>query len=187
MLGKLSELDVAFFESVNAGLGSKSFDGFMRFLSDEKLWVACSVILLVYAIARKSSIISKYLAVLGIAVFISDMVSFRILKPLFERKRPCYQLEHVRLVSDSCGSEFGFPSNHAANGFAMAMSLHLYTRRRWAISFYPIAIVVGFTRVYLGVHFPFDVLFGFLVGLISGYCAVKIFGRLESLYLHFKT
>ena len=182
MLAELLKLDVAFFESINTGLGFEVFDGIMRFLTDEKLWVICCLLLAVYAFVRKSLILQKYLGVLAIAVCISDMVSFRVLKPWFERERPCYQLDKVRLVSDSCGSQYGFPSNHAANGFAIAVSFHWFTRKRSALWLYPLAIFVGFTRVYLGVHFPFDVLFGFAVGLVSGLLGVLIFKSLETLF-----
>ncbi|MFK7824712.1 MAG: phosphatase PAP2 family protein [Oligoflexales bacterium] len=182
MLAELTKFDIACFEIINTGLGSTSFDGVMRFFSDEKIWIACSILLLIYAFIRKSAVLKKFCAVLAIAVLISDMVCFRVLKPWFKRQRPCYQLENVRLVSDSCGSEFGFPSNHAANGFAIAVSLHWFVRQRWILTLYPLAIFVGITRVYLGVHFPFDVLFGFFVGLASGLLAVQVFAGLELLY-----
>ena len=186
MLEALVKLDLAIFQSINTGLGNDALDGLMRFLSDEKLWVFSSLMLFVYAFTSKSTVLKKYCGVLAIAVFISDMVSFRVLKPWFQRQRPCYQVEDVRLVSDSCGSEYGFPSNHAANGFAIAVSFHWFIRKRWALSLYPVAVIVGLTRVYLGVHFPFDVLFGFSVGLIGGLLAVQIFRLLEILYERYK-
>ena len=182
MRSELIRFDTVFFELINTRFGNDLLDGPMRFVSDEKFWIVCSLLFLIYAFVSKSIIFKRYCAVMAIAVFVSDMVSFRVLKPWFERQRPCYQLENVRLVSDSCGSQYGFPSNHAANGFAIATSLHVFTRKRWALGFYLLAIFVGFTRVYLGVHFPFDVLFGFSVGLVSGFMAVKVFNSLGPVY-----
>lgn len=99
------------------------------------------------------------------AVGIADAVGAQ-LKHLVERLRPCVTLPDVHLLGD-CGRLFGFPSNHAINTAAMAAFLHaLYPRTGW-IS-WPIVGMVGIARVYTGVHYPGDVMGGWLVGGIMG-------------------
>lgn len=99
------------------------------------------------------------------AVGIADAMGAQ-LKHLVERLRPCVSLPDVHLLGD-CGRLFGFPSNHAINTAAMAAFLHaLYPKTGW-IS-WPIVFLVGVARVYTGVHYPGDVLGGWLVGGIMG-------------------
>lgn len=99
------------------------------------------------------------------AVGIADAIGAQ-LKHLVERLRPCVTLSDVHLLGD-CGRLFGFPSNHAINTAAMAAFLHaLYPRTGW-IS-WPIVALVGLARVYTGVHYPGDVMGGWLVGAIMG-------------------
>lgn len=99
------------------------------------------------------------------AVGIADAIGAQ-LKHLVERLRPCVILPDVQLLGD-CGRLFGFPSNHAINTAAMAAFLHaLYPKTGW-IS-WPIVGLVGLARVYTGVHYPGDVVGGWLIGGIMG-------------------
>ena len=99
------------------------------------------------------------------AVGIADAIGAQ-LKHLVERLRPCVTLPDVHLLGD-CGRLFGFPSNHAINTAAMAAFLHaLYPKTGWVS--WPIVALVGVARVYTGVHYPGDVVGGWLVGGIMG-------------------
>jgi undecaprenyl-diphosphatase len=105
---------------------------------------------------------------LGIAIGTTDAMTYQVLKPSFDRLRPCYlEPEATRLVVESCGSDLGFPSNHAANAMAAAVAGALtWRRRRLNIFLFGTASLVGLSRIYLGVHFPGDVLGGFVVGAL---------------------
>jgi undecaprenyl-diphosphatase len=99
-------------------------------------------------------------------ITLSDQISASVLKPLFGRIRPCHDLDFVRLLVN-CGGKLAFPSSHATNisGAAMVFSLIYHKGARY---FWFIALIVGYSRVYVGVHYPGDVLFGFFLGsLIS--------------------
>jgi undecaprenyl-diphosphatase len=99
------------------------------------------------------------------AVGIADAIGAQ-LKHLVERLRPCVTLPDVHLLGD-CGRLFGFPSNHAINTAAMAAFLQaLYPKTGWVS--WPIVVLVGLARVYTGVHYPGDVMGGWLVGGIMG-------------------
>jgi undecaprenyl-diphosphatase len=91
-------------------------------------------------------------------------MSASVFKPFFERLRPCHSLDEVRLLVN-CGGKYGFPSSHATNisGFAMLFSI-IYSR--YWYWFWLIAVLIGFSRIYVGVHYPGDVLFGYVIGIL---------------------
>lgn len=108
-----------------------------------------------------------FLFALLLAPAASDVIGSKILKPGFDRPRPDVAGLHVNLKSPHFGGR-SFPSNHAANMFAVATFLSLVFRKYvWA--FFAMAAIVGYSRIYVGVHYPLDVLGGALVGLTTGY------------------
>ena len=139
---------------------------------------------------------------LGIALcfLIADRTSVYI-KYLVCRPRPCHALEGVRMFRTSCGGEYGFVSSHAANVFALAMFLVLRYRKiltrsrllhnvlphnRYHHHLFPIlmflwAVVVAYSRPYLGKHYPGDVICGGLLGLAIGMIVFLIMQLIEKL------
>ena len=108
---------------------------------------------------------SKFvLAILIVSIFISDQISSQFLKNIFMRLRPCNNLDDVRLLV-SCGSGFSFPSSHATNAFTVSILLSAFYKN-FRNHFIILAFLVGYSRIYVGVHYPFDVIFGFVIGFI---------------------
>jgi undecaprenyl-diphosphatase len=114
----------------------------------------------------------------------SDYMSSSVLKPIFNRPRPYDTLSHVRihgyqgnwivtpeLEEPIVGRSQSFPSSHATNIFAAALFLTYYFRRWWPF-FYTLAFLVAYSRIYLGVHYPTDTIFGAIVGTLCGLLAV---------------
>ncbi len=103
----------------------------------------------------------------------TDFVTYRVFKPFFKRARPPAVETEIQLKTDRYAG-YGFPSNHAANNFAGAVFLsHCYPALR--VVYYSVAALIAFSRVYVGVHYPLDVVFGSFLGLIFGLCFFKIF------------
>lgn len=161
----LYQIDVNLFRLINGTAGGM-LDPLMLLLSSRALWIICGIVAFMMALFRRNRRLVLGLLFVTLTLGFADFFTYTFLKPGFSRDRPCYHLENVNLVQTSCGSQFGFPSNHAANGMAAAVAAGLYFgfKRTWFLLL--VAVVVGYTRIYLGVHFPFDILFGFLAGSI---------------------
>ena len=128
-----------------------------------------------------------WLVLIGVAVAIllADRITSGLMKPLFLRLRPSHEpaLEGLlHLVNDYRGGAYGFASSHAANTMGVAFFFYMLFRNvtRWISMMFIWAIIMSYTRIYLGVHYPGDILIGALVGILSGYAGFKVFRALQS-------
>lgn len=170
----LLHLDRTIFRFFNQTVANSFFDVFFPFITEEDHFIIPLLIIwlgLVIFGGKRGRIAA---IVILVATGTADAIAAQLLKPLVGRLRPCHQLEHVRLLVN-CGGKFGFVSNHAANMFAsMTVLGYFYRSYRWY--FWILAGLVAFSRIYVGVHFPADVLFGamFGFGVAYGYLAILL-------------
>ena len=108
----------------------------------------------------------------ALAVSISDFLG-ATLKELIARDRPCHVLSHVKDIAN-CSNSFSFPSNHAVNSFTFATIVTL-AYKNLTFLLYVSALLIGYSRIYLGVHYPTDVLSGALLGILIGFLGYKYF------------
>lgn len=130
-------------------------------------WVLFPFLILLIIKTSKSFWWSRLLMII-VGILLSDMIGHRVFKPNFERPRPIYEATlagKVRYVGEAHG--YSFPSNHAMNMFLSATLLSLFYRRKFWL-FYSIAGLVAYSRVYLGVHYPSDIISGALFGTLLG-------------------
>lgn len=111
----------------------------------------------------------------AISIAVTDPLSSRVLKAIFHRERPCH-LVHTPHLLAGCSDSWSFPSSHAVNIFSEATVLAIIYPKSapWAYLF---ALLVGVSRVYIGVHYPFDVLGGAIIGILVGVAIVRWLGR----------
>jgi len=185
MLDSLLQSDKELFLFLN-GLGKTGWDGFWMGLSDK--WMALPLYLLLFILSYKSLGPKKLLLLLvavALLITVSDQLS-NFFKYGIQRPRPCFEAgiqEQIRLVKGYCGGKFGFYSAHASNTMAVAVffiSL-LGSRYRFLAPVLLLwAVLVAYSRIYIGVHYPLDVLGGAMAGFLLGW----LFARLYSLALN---
>jgi len=165
MLDWLIEIDTALFIFINMTIANPVTDFIMPiFTNDSFLRILYGIsigCLLVFG--RKRFIWVVVLSL--IVVTLTDQTASAWLKPLFERIRPCKVMEVHLLVN--CGAGLSFPSSHATNVFGQALFFGLLYRK-YCLYFLIFAALVGISRVFVGVHYPFDVLAGAVIGGIEG-------------------
>ncbi|MAR40346.1 MAG: hypothetical protein CMD22_06820 [Flavobacteriales bacterium] len=161
---KLQNTDEYLFRLINS-TGWEQIDPLMILISSKWLWIPLYIFILYKIYKKFPESFTKILLSLGLLVFLADFGSVHLFKEVFERARPCHFLEGVRIV-DECGGPFGFISSHASNSFSIVFFVVLLLRSKksffWLFSW---AVLIGFSRVYLGVHYPFDILGGMFWGL----------------------
>lgn len=185
----LLRFDTELFYLINTGLTTHFLDIFMPYVTQKfnffgvSALVAAALMLIVGGKKERWAIV-----ILILAVFSADFLAAGF-KHLFGRIRPCHALEGVRLLA-GCGGSFSFPSGHATN-ITAAMVFLTARYRKYAPVFLPVAFIISYSRVYVGVHYPLDVAGGALLGAavaIAFYEAGKLaagnrrFGRLRQYY-----
>lgn len=167
-------MDTSLFFFINKDMQNAVLDAALPFITDRAKFLY--VLLAVIPIFKKprKGLLVFILCLIGIAA--SDS-SGNILKHAFERPRPCQVLESVRLLS-GCGRSFSMPSNHAVNAFAFAVIFGFFFRIA-AIPSLSLAVLVGLSRIYIGVHYPSDVIAGALWGSTVGFIVILLYLRLS--------
>jgi undecaprenyl-diphosphatase len=171
VLDRLAQVDRALFEILNGRWQNPFFDAIMPVLSDERKFKPIFLIvflgLMIFGKAK-----GRWAAAMVIPLLaLSDQTSSNLLKHAFERVRPCHVLANVHLLA-GCSGSWSMPSSHAANSAAAAVHFLLFYPR-WRLPLAVLGFAIGYSRVYVGVHYPADVLVGFAVGTA---CAFVIQG-----------
>jgi len=184
ILSGLAEIDSKLFLLLN-GMHNRFFDPVMYWASNRWIWVPfyAWVLYRIYKLSGKKTVTIIILTALLIAS--SDQLSNSIVKNTVQRPRPCHETSlegKVHLVNNHCGGEYGFVSSHAANCFALFSFLFLLVRSKDKMLIQLLAawaIVVSYSRIYLGAHYPGDVICGMALGIILGKIFSIIYFKIE--------
>jgi undecaprenyl-diphosphatase len=156
-------------------------DGLMELISGKLTWIPLYLLLIYFLYQRFKLACWKPVLYLLASVAVADQFSSSLLKPLFKRLRPCHvdAFQSWIHLPAGCGGMFGFCSSHAANSFAIAVGFYLLTKNKSAgIALVLWASIISYSRIYLGAHYPLDVIVGALVGGIGAWGLFKAYERL---------
>jgi undecaprenyl-diphosphatase len=162
------------FTKINRDWSNDFFDMIMPYLRIPSFWIPLYLFLIVFAIVNFPKKALAWILSLGAAVAVSDIISSHVIKPLVGRLRPCNNpdlAETIRLLAPYCGQNGSFTSSHAANHFTIAAFLFITLKSVWGNytkAFFIWAAMISYAQIYVGVHYPFDVIGGTLLGLIIG-------------------
>jgi len=180
-------VDTKLFHFINTSLSNPFFDVIMPFLTDlnkQRIVLVIIATLLLWMIIRGNRSVRLAAILLIITITISDQLNSSVIKYWLLRTRPCHILDNIRLLV-SCGSGYSFPSSHASNNFAGALILaFLLPRAKWW--FFGFAAVVAFSRVYVGVHYPFDALAGAALGIACAITVIVLYEVLSNRFPAFR-
>lgn len=154
-------------------------DPIMILITKTVFWIPLYVLLIYFLFKNYQRNAWFFLIGAIITIILSDQITSSIMKPFFARLRPSHDpsINHLlHLVNDYRGGLYGFASSHASNSFAVAMFiwLSLRTTYKWIGLIFIWAFVMTYTRIYLGVHFPGDILVGAVIGLFCGWLGFRI-------------
>lgn len=176
---KILELDRELFLKMNHSFRSPFMDQLMIFLSETYAWIPLHLLLLYLLIKTYRHQVWIWLVAIALTIVLADQMSSAVMKPFFERLRPSHEPSlagQVHIVNGYRGGKFGFASSHAANTFAIAvlMWFTLKAYRPVIGLLFLWSVLVSCTRIYLGVHYPGDILAGFAVGFIAAVMAYLV-------------
>jgi membrane-associated phospholipid phosphatase len=179
----IDAIDRQLFFAVNRGFSNHVFDTVLPYLREATFWVPLYLFILVFMplnFGKKGWL--WVLAILSTAA-LTDIVSSHILKPLIQRPRPCWNEEigdQVRLLASYCGRNFSFTSSHATNHFGVAAFI-VFTLKNYlgkGLHFFWLwAAAICLAQVYVGVHYPIDVVGGALLGTAIGRFMATLFNK----------
>lgn len=182
ILNQLEQLDRQLYIKINSDWTNSVFDAVMPFLRNPVYWAPLYLFLLVF-FTLNFKIRGLWWSLFFLCTFaLTDMISSRLVKLSVMRIRPCNDpdmLGYVRLLVD-CGSGFSFTSSHATNHFGLATFFFITFRKvlpQWAWIGYAWAFSIIYAQVYVGIHYPFDVIVGALIGIIIGIVTGNFFNN----------
>jgi undecaprenyl-diphosphatase len=179
MLEQLIQFDQNLFFTINHGLSNSFFDWLMPALRNRFFWTPLYLFIIIFSIRNYGKQGWIMILFLGLTFGCTDFISSSLIKPTVQRLRPCNDPEIKSDVKNliDCGSGYSFPSSHASNHFGLAVFLIVLFFSKWKLIL-PMGLLwaasISFAQVYVGVHYPIDILAGAMLGGMIGFIMGKI-------------
>lgn len=180
---KILEIDTRWFLYLNS-LNSDLWDTIMMMITLKDTWIPFYIVVIYFFIKNYRTKSVSILIFLALTIFLSDQISV-LIKESVGRLRPVYNPEIEHLVHNVLrkGGKFGFVSSHATNSFSVFIFTSLiFKNRNYSFLLLFWAILFSYSRIYSGVHYPFDIICGAVLGLLIGYTTFKIMMFVENRY-----
>lgn len=190
----IKNLDYKLFSKINGEWHNSFFDAFFPFTRETFFWVPFYFFLLLFVTINFKKYGWLWALFFIVNVFVSDYVSSTLIKENFFRLRPCRDpaiADYIRFLVRYCAESSGFTSSHATNHFAAAMFIFVTLKQKlsigkWWLLVFLWALIPSYAQIYVGVHFPTDILGGIFVGLMLGYLIGFAFNRIVLKYWEIK-
>jgi undecaprenyl-diphosphatase len=181
-MNALIRLDFWLFELFNQQFHHPWLDNLLPFIRNANTWVPLYIFLLMLVWINRPKQAGVWTFFLLALPAFTDLISSWGLKDLFGRVRPCNDViwqEKIRFLLLHRPQSFSFTSSHAANHMALAVFLFItltpLVQKKWRMLFFGWALIIGYAQIYVGVHYPSDILGGFLLGGLIGYAFAKVY------------
>lgn len=182
MLKPILQFDRSLFYYINNKWSNDLFDAAMPFIRNQFFWVPVYLFLLLFVFINFRSKVLWWVLFFLTTFALTDMISTQVIKAFVQRPRPCADAEAAHFVRMliPCSYSYGFVSSHAANHFGIAIFLFQTMKhfaKQWIWLAFVWAFLVGYAQLYVGAHFPFDVIGGGALGLLIGHRTALIFNK----------
>lgn len=183
LLHWLIKADKHLFLIINTKLTCGFLDTVFPYYREMKSWFPFYIALLAFMVYKYRAKSIAWIISIALLMAISDQISSNFFKNFFERLRPCQDPSmqvYARLLLGRCPTSFSFTSSHAANHFAAAIFFFITLKpilKKWAYLFFVWAGTIAYGQVYVGVHYPLDVLVGAITGLLVGYFFTLVYNK----------
>jgi undecaprenyl-diphosphatase len=180
MIESILEADQQFFLWLNS-FHTTWLDPVMYWITNKYTWFPVYGILVIGIVIKYGWEGVRIVLILAVIIAACDQLTSGFMKPTFERLRPCHSpsiANFVHLVK-GCGGQYGFVSSHAANSFGLAAALWLFLSSwsSWFAVGFVWAAVVSYSRIYVGVHYPLDIIVGAFIGVILAWLIYQLYQR----------
>lgn len=182
-MDELLSYDKSLFKLINYSWSNSFFDWLMPWLRNSTMWYPLYLLLLLLVTINFRKTGWWWVLFAAGTVILTDFVSSTIIKQNIFRLRPCHEPDFASWIQVLVGyrpQSSSFTSSHATNHFGMAMFLYITLRTRfkkWPALFFLWAFSISFAQVYVGVHYPVDIICGGLIGILIGYLSGKSFNK----------
>lgn len=183
MLTTLQNWDRWLFTKINQDWTNSFLDTIFPLWREAITWVPLYIFLLAFVFINFGKKAWPWVAGLLVTVLLTDQISSHILKPYVNRMRPCHDIylaDHIRLLLRYCSDSRSFTSSHATNHFGVAFFIFFTMKpyfKKWGYLFFAWAATISYGQVYIGVHYPLDVICGALLGSTIGYYVSVFFNK----------
>lgn len=186
MLESLLEIDHSIFELIHFDWSNQLFDTILPILREKLIWIPFYLSIIIWAFLKmKFRSASLFIITLIILILLTDFVSSTVIKKSVQRERPCHLEMNQETILElvPCGAGFSFPSSHAANHFALAFFLIFSFGKKYRWIRIPLvlwATLISFAQIYVGLHFPTDIIAGAILGIGLAFLSWQLYKRLET-------